>query len=52
MQIVYKNKTKLGNNFHFKDCIPEDLTSGVFISFNADFAMIPIMVNTLEYKTW
>ena len=26
---MFKNKTRLGNNFHFKDRIPKDLTSGV-----------------------
>ena len=25
LQIVFKNKTALGNNFHFKDHIPKDL---------------------------
>ena len=29
LQKVFKNKTRLGNNFHFKDRIPKDLTSGV-----------------------
>ena len=33
MQIVFKNKTRLGNNFHFKDQIPKDLTSGVVYKF-------------------
>ena len=33
LQIVFKNKTRLGNNFHFKDQIPKDLTSGVFYKF-------------------
>ena len=27
MQIVFKNKTRLGNNFHFKDRFPKDFTS-------------------------
>ena len=27
MQIMFKNKTRLGNNFHFKDRIPKDPTS-------------------------
>ena len=26
---MFKNKTRLDNNFHFKDRIPKDLTSGV-----------------------
>ena len=29
LRIAFKNKTRLGNNFHFKDRIPKDLTSGV-----------------------
>ena len=33
MQIVFKNKTRLGNNFHFKDQIPKDLTSDVVYKF-------------------
>ena len=32
-QIVFKNKTRLDNNFHFKDRIPKDLTSGVIYKF-------------------
>ena len=27
LQIVFKNKTRLGNKFHFKDQIPTDFTS-------------------------
>ena len=30
---MFKNKTRLGNNFHFKDQIPEDLTSVVVYKF-------------------
>ena len=33
LQIVFKNKTILDNNFHFKDQIPKDLTSGVNYKF-------------------
>ena len=33
LQIVFKNKTRSGNNFHFKDRIPKDLTSGVVYIF-------------------
>ena len=29
LQIVFKNKTRLGNNFHFKDQISKYLTSAV-----------------------
>ena len=31
--VVFKNKTRLGNKFHFKDPIPKDLTSGVVYKF-------------------
>ena len=30
---MFKNKTRLGNNFHFKDRILKDLTSGVVYKF-------------------
>ena len=30
---MFKNKTRLGNNFHFKDQIPKDLTSGAVYKF-------------------
>ena len=33
LQIVFKNKTRLDNNFHFKDQIPKDLTPGVVYKF-------------------
>ena len=33
LQIVFKNKTRLGNKFHFKDQIHKDLTSGVVCKF-------------------
>ena len=33
LQIVFKNKTRLGNNFHFKDRIPKDITSAVVYKF-------------------
>ena len=29
LQTEFKNKTRLGNNFRFKDQIPKDLTSSV-----------------------
>ena len=31
---MVKNKTRLGNNFHFKDRISKDLTSGVVNKFH------------------
>ena len=34
LQIVFENKTILGNNFCFKDRIPKDLTSGVVYKFH------------------
>ena len=33
LQIVFNNKTTLGNNFHFKDQFPKDLSSGAFYEF-------------------
>ena len=36
LQIVFKNKTRLGNNFHFKDQIPKDLTSDVAYKFQGE----------------
>ena len=35
--MVFKNKTRLGNNFHFKDQIPKDLISGVVLEFQCGF---------------
>ena len=34
LQIVLTNKTRLDNNFYFKDQIPKDLTSGVVYKLN------------------
>ena len=31
--MVFKNKTRLGNNFHFEDRIPKDLTSGAVCKY-------------------
>ena len=33
LQIVFKNKTRIGNNFNFKDQIHKDLTSSVVYKF-------------------
>ena len=33
LQIVFKNKTRLGNKFHFKDQSTKYLTSGVVYKF-------------------
>ena len=46
--MVFKNKTRLGNNFHFKDRIPKDLTSGFVLGFSVDSAMSPTMVNMFD----
>ena len=46
MRIAFINKTRLGNNFHFKDQIPKGLSSG-YISVSVYSV---IMVNALE--TW
>ena len=35
LQILFKNKTRLGHNFHFKDWIPKDLTSVVVFKFKS-----------------
>ena len=45
LQIVFKSQNKLAKAFRFKDRIPKELTSGVFINFSVDSAMNPIMVN-------
>ena len=29
LSVAFKNKTRLGNAFQFKGCIPNDLTTGV-----------------------
>ena len=41
---MFKNKIRLGNNFHFKDQIPKDLTSDVAYKFSVGSSMSPIMV--------
>ena len=41
LQIVFKNKTRLGNNFHFKDQIPRDFTSGVVYKFQCGLCSEP-----------
>ena len=44
-QIVFQNKTRLDNNFHFKDRIPKDLTFVVVYKFSLGSAMSHSMVN-------
>ena len=49
MQIAFKNKTRLGNKFHFKDRIAKDRISGAVYKFQCvDSAMSPIMVNVWD----
>ena len=36
LQIVIKNKTRLGSNFHLKNRIPKDFTSGVVYKFQCE----------------
>ena len=38
---MFKNKTRLGNNFYFKDQIPKDLTSGVADKFQCGLCNEP-----------
>ena len=45
LSVAFKNKTRLGNAFQFKDCIPNDLTTGVSLSFNVDSAISAIIMN-------
>ena len=45
LQIVFKNKTRLGNNFRFKDRSPKNLTSGIVYKFQCGLCNSPIMVN-------
>ena len=40
-QIVFNNKTRLGNNFHFKDRIPKHLTSCVIYKFQWGLCNVP-----------
>ena len=37
LQIVFKSQNKLANTFHFKDCIPKELTSGVIYKLQCGF---------------
>ena len=45
LQVVFKNKTRLGNHFYFKDQIQKILLLVSLINFSVDSAMCPIMVN-------
>ena len=37
LQIIFKNRTRLGNKFHFKDRMPKDLTSDIVYKFQCGF---------------
>ena len=41
LKTVFKNKTRLGNNFHFKDRIPKCPTSGVVYKFQCQICNEP-----------
>ena len=43
MQIVFTNKTRFGNNFHFKDRIPQNLTSGVIYRLYNESVMVNVL---------
>ena len=47
-QIVFKNKTGLCNNFHFKNGFSKVLLLVSLISFNVDSAILLIMLNVLD----
>ena len=47
-QIVFKNKTGLCNNFHFKNGFSNALLLLSLISFNVDSAILLIMLNVLD----
>ena len=38
LQIVFKNKTRSGNNFHFKDQIPKNLMSGAIYKLQCEIS--------------
>ena len=46
--IVFTNKIRLGNNFHFKDQNSKDLSPGVVHKFSVDSEMSPIMENARD----
>ena len=47
---MFKNKTRLGSNFHFKDRIPKILLLMSFLGFSVESPMSTIMMNLLD--TW
>ena len=49
LQMVFKNKTRLGNNFHFEDRIPKDLTSGVICKYRCGSCWESYFVKYVRY---
>ena len=45
IQRVFKNQTRLSNNFHFKDHIPKDLTSRVVYKFQCGLINSDVRIN-------
>ena len=48
MQIIFENKTRLGNNCNFKDRIPKYLTSGVIYKFKSGLCHESYMMNVWD----
>ena len=46
---MFKNKAKLGKNFHFKDRVSKDLTSSVVYKFQCGLCSESIMVYVLRH---
>ena len=49
LQIVFKNKTRLSNNFYFKDQIPKDLTSGTVYKFQCGLCNMFYYVESMRH---
>ena len=45
---MFTNKIRLGNNFHYKDQNPKDLSPGVVYKFSVYSEMSPIMENARD----
>ena len=52
LEIVFKSKTRIGNNFHFKDQIPKDLTSGVAYKFQCGLCNKPNYCECVRHLNW
>ena len=48
MQIMFENKTRLGNNCNFKDRIPKYFTSGVIYKFKSGLCHDSYMMNVWD----